>query len=141
MYVVYVLVRKAFAQEIENALNFSRVNDLCIRSVMQGHKLGPEDCTRSAVHPSPIWAWKRMLRLTRMQEGVLRIGCLTRLPSSSMTSLPGHFRWAYGFLPRVRFGFCAVESFSPGCLPKGSYCMSLHRHSVIGIELHLTISS
>ena len=47
----YVFVRKAFAQEIESALNFSRVNDLCMRLVIQGYRLGPEVCTRSAVHP------------------------------------------------------------------------------------------
>src|SRR6266576_2761185 len=76
-----------------------------------------------------------------LEKFLLRIGCLTRLPSSSMTSLPGHFRWAYGFLPRVRFGFCTIGSFSPGCLLKGSYYVSLLRHSVIGIELRLTISS
>src|SRR6266550_3601684 len=140
MYVVYVFVRKAFAQEIESALNFSRVNDLYIRSVIQGHKLGPEDCTRSAVHPLQFGPG-RECPANPFAGGSVKNWVPHEVASSSVTSLPGHFRWAYGFLPRVRFGFCAIGSFSPSCLPKGSYCMSLRRHSVIGIELRLTISS
>ena len=49
------------------------------------------------------------------------IGCLTGLPSSSGISLPGYLRRAYGFLLTVRFGFCAIWSFSPSCSPRVRY--------------------